>query len=388
MTTIAVCSDCHIGNHRRFGGPTVASINDRCRMVLAAFDLTCTRVIENEADVFIVAGDLLDYSRPEAPILREIQKSLRRLKEARIRTLLLVGNHEQTSTYPGDHALSPLAPYAVIVEQARRICIGDAELLLVPFQPGAAKDWLPDAIHAMLTTSEDADEKLASPPASFRRILSIHLGIRDARTPPWLANAADAIDVGVLSELCAEHSISHVFAGNWHDRRAWTRSHANGSSTSILQIGALVPTGWDNPSAWDDDRLGPYGALALLRDQKLSYETIPGPRFVKCRSEKEARAAAAVAKRDGHQLFVSIEAAPEQMAQLATWGAGCAERGEMVACDVLPDQTIAKQEAKNAAAAATGANNIDEALTNFVEHMPLPESLDRQSILRRAKGYL
>jgi hypothetical protein len=85
---------------------------------------------------------------------------------------------------------------------------------------------------------------------------------------------------------------------------------------------------------------------------------------------------------------VSINAAPEELEEQSAWVEACTARGELAAGEVLPDRTIAKHEAKNAAAASRGADTIGEALSNFVEHMPLPDHVNRARVLARSQEYL
>jgi hypothetical protein len=381
--TIAWVADCHIGNHGRFGGEVRGSINDRCQLVLDTFTAACRIAADARCAAFVVAGDLFDYARPEAPIIRAVQRSLKLLKDAGCKPFLMVGNHDQTSTAAGDHALAPLAPYAAIVEKPLNVAVDGHELLLVPFQPGRAKDWLPGAVRALLGAPEDAGAPFAPPKG--RRVLGLHLGIRDAKTAPWLSAAPDAIDAALLSDLCMDAGIANVIAGNWHDRRHWEFFHVTDPAfpaVEILQLGALVPTGWDNPG------MDGYGTLALLDAGKVTIKEIAGPRFVKCMSTKEAKVATVDARKRGHRLYVSMSAPPEDLDDCTTWGEGCRERGEIAACEVLPDRTLAKEEAKNAAAAARGAETVDAALASFIEHMPLPDHVNRSRVLARAAEYL
>lgn len=82
----------------------VGSINTRCRSILNVLETTVSEVVKHNG-VLIVAGDLIDVVRPEAPILAECQRIL-----GECTTVLLKGNHESNSDVPNDNALSPLAP--------------------------------------------------------------------------------------------------------------------------------------------------------------------------------------------------------------------------------------------------------------------------------------
>ncbi len=377
MSTVRAVADVHIGNHKRFGGPVEASINARCRLVLASLEAAVRRVVEDAPDVFVIAGDLLDYARPEAPVLAEVQRILGLLAATSTRTAVLVGNHDQTSTAPGDHALGPLAvvPGVTVVERPTALL---PDVWAVPFQPGHAKDWLSDAVRGIVSSVEAAGGRPAPP--GRPRLLTIHLGIRDEKTPPWLASSADAIDLDVLVGICKEHGITHVMAGNWHDRRTW-----NVDGVRVFQLGALVPTGWDNPG------LEGYGTLGAWDSgrEAFKWQEIPGPRFVKTRTSAELDTVLAKAMGGPCHIFLSDAALPEDVgtrsAQLA---AAQATYPKLAGFEVVPDETFAKAEAREAASAARSAETFEQALEDFVANMPLPEHVRREAVLDRVRRYV
>jgi hypothetical protein len=375
MGDVILAADCHVGNFKRFGGPVTGSVNTRCQETLDAFEAAVQIAIARKAETFIVAGDLFDYSRPEAPILRAVQRSLKSLNQAGVVAYLMVGNHDQISTAPGDHALAPLAPYAKIVEQPRIVRTSELELWLVPFQQGHAFEWLPGVLSALL--KESSRGAGSSPPTHLRRALGLHLGIRDAKTPPWLAKAPDAVDIDLLFALCKEHAIANVFAGNWHDRRSWTAPGVN-----VFQLGALCPTGWDNPG------LDGFGTVGILDKGGAEYEEIPGPRFLKVPYGRDVTADIKRGRSKGHRLYVSMTADPDALAAETAKLTAMIDMGNVAGGEVLPDTSLAKIEATTAAFAATSAQTLSSAIEGFVGAMPLDESIDRASVLQRVVEYL
>ncbi len=380
-------ADVHIGNHKRFGGETTSSINTRCRMVLDVFEEAVKRVALHQPHAFVIAGDLLDYARPEAPIVAEVQRILGLLSEGWRRAdspagvYILMGNHEQTSASPGDHALGPLAavPGVHIIEKPTLVGKGSESMLLVPFQPGAAKDWLAGAVHALVTPSEESGKR-AAPPAR-PRLLVLHLGIRDEKTPPWLRDSSDAIDIDLLVSICKAHGITKVMAGNWHDRQCWTQD-----GVEVLQLGALCPTGWDNPG------LTGYGTLAMwdsTRETGFAWDEIPGPRFVKTRTTGDLDTALSKSMGGPHRIYISDVTLPEDIAaRTAQLAAAQAKYPALAGFEVLPDETFAKAEARTAAAAASNAETFDESLDTFIANMPLPDGVQRERVLQRAREYV
>ncbi len=387
---IALCADVHLGNHKRFGGEVLTSMNERCRMAVETFAAAAKVARKEQCDSFIVAGDLFDYARPEAPLLAAVLSVLEETEADGVEVFLLRGNHEQVSNAFGDHALAPLRAWSRIVEvpqHSTRWAGKDCglEVFFVPFQPGHAREWLPGAVRALVGASEAGGKSRA---AGVVRLLVLHLGIKDAKTAPWLHACADSIDVELLGAICDDAAIPYVFAGNWHDRREWRLPNQLG--TYVLQLGALCPTGWDNPG------LEGYGTVAIfddeaaskLREDAVRIVEIPGPRFVKAASKKEAQVEMVSARKAGHKLFVSFDAQPEDLEELTTIVEAATQRGDIRGGEVVPNQEVAIVKAKSAAFAAKSAKTLLEALAAFIRVMPMPEGVQRTSIQERARGYL
>lgn len=366
MTDIASVADVHLGNHKRHGGPVLASMNARCREAVSVLAAAADKAIAAGARVFLVAGDLFDYDRPEAALLRAVQDIFERLRAAGCEPVLLVGNHDQESNAPNDHALAPLAPVATIIDRPSVLHYGSFRLVCVPFQVGPAREWLPGVLAGLEVPEDDA-----------RNVLAVHLGIRDEKTAPWLSTASDAIDAEQLAALCLEHHIEYVYAGNWHDRRKWKFDHC-----TIMQLGALVPTGWDNPG------LTGYGTLGLWRDGKGQHIVIPGPRFIKVRTQDELDAYLDQNKSLGCRLLVSEEAMPGDITTRAAYLQTLVSDGRLSTFEVLPDKAMARIEAAGAGARARSADSFDEAVEGYVRALPLDEGVNRDSVLERVKGYL
>lgn len=380
MVRVAFVADVHLGNHKRFGGEVQTSMNTRCREGVEVFRKACETAEKEEVRCFVVAGDLFDYSRPEAPLVTETQKALGSIACPKF---IMRGNHDMVSSSPGDHALGPLEEVRTAAVESPRIEViydcndgRPVELLLVPFQPGHARGWLPGVLKRMV--GESAAGGGVSSTRVPVRCLVLHLGIKDSRTPPWLAGASDSIDVELLGPLCDENRIQYVVAGNWHDRREWRLKNEIG--THVVQCGALVPTGFDNPG------LDGYGGLVILapeEDAPIRILEIPGPRFVKVKAQSEVDAAVMTATKRGHRLYASIEAEPEKLEEMSAALAASGIVGE-----VLPNQAIAVTEAKRAAFAAKSSKTMAEALAAFVRLMHVADGVDRRAVLERAKGYL
>lgn len=377
MPTVFGIADVHLGNHGRHGGPLVAGMNTRARHIARAIQ-DAVHEVATRNGVLVVAGDLFDVERPEPQIIRAAQEAL-----APVATIVIKGNHESHSSEPGDHALGPLAPVCTIVEEPQIIALDDASpvnVWCVPFQAGAAKTWLPKVLAEL-----EATRTLDAPD-----LLVVHLGIQDKRTASFLHTADDAINVDTLHKLCARHGIDYVFAGNWHDRRHW-----GFPNLEVQQIGALVPTGWDN------EGLTGFGGLASFDPTLTGAQPmieIRGPRFVKVRGGIDA--CDDVIKRAKWKDLVYLQAIvdPEDLAAVTDHLATVRAAGNLAAAEVRAETIYREAAAATAAHNARNADTIDDAIESFVTRMPLrvqfpADQTDaqkefRERLLQRARDLL
>lgn len=371
---ICAVADVHLGNHRRFGGPVEASLNQRCRFTLDVYRRASERAAELNASAFVVLGDLYDDDRPLPQLITEVQRITSRADADGVTTVFLVGNHDQTSADARDHALGPLAPAGVVVAEPRTLVVGkgtDAvELGLLPFHVGLSEQWIADAARAFewRTTGQP-------------RLLCIHAGVRDEKTPAYLQDSKDAIKAATLVELARELAVGVVLAGNWHQRRRW--QSRGEQPVDVLQLGALVPTGWDNPGVDGYGTLAIYGADGVVR-----HESLPGPRFVRVKCEADLKVQLAFAEKRSVQLYVQWEAAPDELADASRRMAELVEQSKVAAGEVIAGEQQAAEKAWAAAEAARSACSLEEALSAYVAEMDLPIDVDRDDVLDRSRKYL
>jgi hypothetical protein len=285
---IALIADLHIGNMKRNGGPVTAGLNARCQQAIDALAGAVAGAIARHAEALIVAGDVFHVADPDPQIITAVAKVL---TTRRLHVFVLLGNHDQVSSAPGDNALGPLAlaPNIEIVETPRVVSLSGKRLLLLPFQPGDARAWIPKAI-----TGDYSD---------MPTLLVTHTGIYDAEFPRHLASAPDAAPLELFRELHARHGLQASTAGNWHSRRYW--------EPDVLQIGALGPTGFGNPG------FEGYGTLAFWAPADgFTWEEIPGPRFAVATlaTMEKVTAEAALATARGCSVYLQVAAAAPDLA--------------------------------------------------------------------------
>lgn len=370
MATVFGIADVHLANHARHGGPVIAGLNTRARYILAAMR-DAVNLADHMNGTLVVAGDLFDVESPSPQLIRAAQDVL-----SPVPTIVLKGNHDSHSGDAGDHALGPLAPVCTVVDEPTIITLEEGtpvNLWCVPFKAGHAKDWLPGVLRDLA----------ALPKPGVSNLLVVHLGIKDKRTPPFLRNSADAIDAKAMRKLCAAHKIDYVFAGNWHDRRYW--------ESGIQQIGALVPTGWDN------EGLDGYGGVATfdpsLIGQRQRVYTVRGPRFVKVRGGIEACDAIIGTARWPDLLHVQAITDPHELSSVADYLARLVgEEGLIAAGEARAETAYREAAAATAAHGARNADTTDAALEAFITRMPMPanhdEPDDRARVLQRARDIL
>lgn len=355
---VGFVGDVHIWNHKRFGGAVDSGLNRRCRMSLDALSRSITVAEAQNCDAFVILGDLFDGVKPEPQVLAAVQNIL----GLPTQVLVLVGNHDQVSVEAGDHALGPLTEVSTVIEQPSVIGLGGAvQLIAIPFRPGDTRSWLPGAL---------ADAVAAKPRAGEVRILALHAGIVEEDTPPYLRNAHDAIEAKTLLDLCAEHKIAAVFAGNWHVGRTHSKSPL------VVQVGTLAPSGWDD-AGWTG-----RGLLWVYDTKTRAAEAvvIPGPRFAK--SEKEIGDNAD--QRD--QVFLRLIAAADDMETAQATLRRLVEAKSVVDGEVLPDVQVAQAAARSAAHAARGAETLTEAVHGYVTMQEL--TVDPVEVETRVRRYL
>ncbi len=341
-----------------------------------------------EADRMILLGDVFDTTKPDPQLIAGVQHVINaHLTPVRV----LKGNHDEGSSAPGDHALGPLGETANVdvyetcyVEQ-----IDLVDVLYVPFESGPAKEWLPKRLDEI----DSANAISTGDPRSKVRILCLHLGLHDAalRGGPasfWIEQANDVIAAEVLAAECYKRNIRAVFAGNWHGRRvmefSFPPSPTGLTTVTLVQVGALTPTGWDNAG------LVGFGGVAIANIDDatgaftLEFAEVPGPRFVNVRSTEELDAA--VANGGTNRLYIRWHAKPTEVAYARAELARYAD--VLTASDIAIDKEETQALAREAATAAQSTTTLAAVLDSFVAKMPMSETVNRTNVFNRCKIYL
>lgn len=353
MSTLAFVADIHIGNPSTFGGPVMCGVNTRGEQVLETLRKAVHAV--KGFDALVICGDLFDTSNPSPQLIRKVQEILRQAPHV----IVLLGNHDMVSNLPGDHALGPLRalPNVTVVERPELIALGDTLILAIPFQPGDGRHWLPEVMHTFLPAMQNAQAK---------KVMAFHLGIADAETPSFLRDAHDAVPIEMVQQLMDQYGVDYAYCGNWHAPARWG---------TVVQCGALCPTGWDNPGL-------DYGLVRRLNTETglMSNIHIPGPRFLVAHTEEDAVAAKVAATQRKCDLYLSLKGdAANDLETVRGWG---------VQARAVHDTAECREATHAAAKAVRGSGTLKEALSRYIEQMPLAEGVDRQEVQAMSLKYL
>ena len=393
MTLIAFMGDCHIGNHKKFGGPTRLAMNVRCGQTIEAFSNALNAAFAHRVFAVVVLGDLFDTSRPPPQMICAVGDAIAEANQNAFskreppRIVIVTGNHDADSDDSGDNALVGLSQRFENVD-----CVDTPQHIygahagstgLLPFRHGNARQWVPVGLTAIQESIADSRIDGAL------RIIGLHAGIVDSQSHAWLRDSPDAIEAGALFAHMEACGASAAFAANHHTKRRWSTSAGPKDTRDIVQVGALCPTGFDNPGL-------DYGAVWFYDvESKLpAFETVRGPRFL------VAKSAAWLADTNNairdfitanvlpEHRYLRIVAPREQLSHAVTRIVSLRESNQIRDGEALVDAGDTRAAAQQAATLARASDTLSAALAEYVGAMPLDEGVDRASVLSQVRGYL
>jgi len=267
-----VCSDSHLGNHTAFSGVEIGRINRRCQQIIDCLELALARCIEAGCESIIIAGDVFDSDHPFPDLIAAVLSLFRQYTARGLTIILVVGNHDQHSNTPRDHALAPfMGEFQVFetpgyIERLPRVFICPFGYNPVDFKDGGD-------------------------------ITIAHHGISEDTTHPAKAAGTGVIRVEKIREWMKAVGCSIYLSGDWHEHRSWDNNR-------IIQIGALAPVNWTN-RAYSPLFHEPYGSLLIVGNE-VERVIIPGPRFMQALSETEVTILLTEARLEGNIPYVDF----------------------------------------------------------------------------------
>lgn len=362
---IAIVADVHCANHRTFGGPMVAGLNDRFRMCQRTLRGAIAAANNKQCTHFAVLGDLFDTVRPTPQMIGAVMRELGNFQGE---VILVAGNHDKASEEPGDNSLVPFQDTCVVVDD-EPLLLSDSRgaILFAPYRTGPAVGWIAEYT-SMLPTNGGT--------------LATHVGLITKDTPPWLRMASDAIP----SEMFTELGAVGIIAGNWH-------AHMRLPTGEDIQVGALVPTGFDNPTTHPLAVNDPYGSVLVWRSTNPTTRlVVDGPRFLMrdfiTQKDLLQYLHQTTAGGTSCACFLKIKADLAQLADAALALDEAKARGLIRDGFVEPSAQDKQRVAQATSKAVLNSSSLDEAVLHYLQKQDLPDGVLIPRVAERVRHYL
>jgi hypothetical protein len=287
---------------------------------------------------------------------------------------VICGNHDQRTDHAHDHAIAPLTfarNITVYDSVAREVLIPGTDGLAVafiPFKAAPAREYL---IEAMKQKSQVQHS-----------VFVAHAGIIEQKTPVFLRGAHDALPLSdVLHEMSAGKGFTHGFVGNWHLPRKWETTE----NRTLVQCGALCPTGFDNPG-YDNGFM-----WVLKRGGEVEKHNVYGPRFLKLvYDDVDFDELANEINTEALPVYISMQADPLLMKRAKAELLDLHSKTCRLLKDykVTPNVEMANQQARVAARGARTATSIESAVAAYVAKMAVGEGVKRDNVLAHVRRFL
>jgi DNA repair protein SbcD/Mre11 len=233
MLRILHTADVHLGARHADLGEQASAQRER---QFAAFRATVDLAIAEKVDLFLIAGDLFDSNTQPRRSVERVAAELKRLADARIRTVVVPGTHDvydRSSLYRA-HDLA-----ALVGADA-----DDLVTVLTPDRPDVHLATCDVVVHGRAFATKRA-------PHSPLRDLDVagdsratwHIGLLHAAVA--IPGRTDGDDVVVTAEEIAATNLDYLALGHWHSTQRGTAGR-----TTWAYAGAPEPV------ALDQDRAG------------------------------------------------------------------------------------------------------------------------------------
>lgn len=354
--SFTVVADIHLDNHRQFGGVARSGLNQRARLIIDVLE----HLFQQTDKQVAVLGDVFD-TRPSPQLLAAFGLTVRRRMCDSV--TLIVGNHDHYSDHDGDHALG-------VFNSMHRVVVFGSEshwaqgVMWHGYRASPARSWL------MKEIQQHPD-----------RVHFAHVGIADDSTPPWLRNGKDVVWAEEVDDALER---GMLVAGNWHEHKLFGHN--------IIQVGALVPTGFDNPSEFADLLQGKdhYGTVLDLERTAFQRSVLCGPRFMMMHpdehNESELIEGCAKLFELGYQPFIRFKVASKEVNNARDLVTTLIEKQCIMGGDVVVTQEARiKESVKRTAVTKEG---VDHAVASYVANVTLPTGVQADEVIRAVKGFI
>lgn len=378
MTRLAFVADCHVANHKRWGGETVGGLNERGRECVNVIYRSSVVAKERGCEALFVLGDLFDGSRPTPPLVAATVKAMR---AGPGETVVLLGNHDRQSMHPNDHACASMAQSGVLVVTTPIIKrYQDVEVGVIPYAVGEAKDWLAAGMAQL-------QEQWSSRGVAKHRLVVTHLGIWDDDTPAYMKAAQDAVGIGFVRWLCDAHKVDAFMAGNWHQARGWKSDSARGWP-NVMIPGTLIPHSFSDPPEHGAVEIYDTGCTPPARTRI----PLPTPLWWKVDALKDLGGTQSALRnhfsaREPCRAYVRLTVRQDELAQALEVKDGLVRQyGDGIVAEVQVREEEARAEVKEVARAALAAGRDDLAET-YADLAKVEEPGTTAGVARRLGEY-
>lgn len=249
MLRLVHTADVHLGARHADLGDRASTQRDR---QWAAFRTTIDLALAEKVDLFLVAGDLFDSNTQPRRTVEAVAAELRRLAEARIRSVIIPGTHDvydRSSVYRAYDLAS----------MAGQDPDGDTVVVLTPERPEVHLPIVDAVVFGRVFETKRAPR---SPLAGFSvtadhratwRIGLIHGSLA-------IPGQTDADEVTFTREEVIASDLDYLALGHWHGTQRWKAGH-----TTFAYSGAPEPV------AVDQDKAGKVllAALEMAGDKRI-----------------------------------------------------------------------------------------------------------------------
>lgn len=357
---IASVSDFHIDNHQAFAQPTDRpGLNSRALLCLETLERALQLGLENDCEVFLSNGDLMNSSKPTPVLLHAVGELFVKYLHKGYREILLTnGNHEQSSQDERHTALAPLDNITGVSVAAGGPVMHDyheAQVVVLPFRKDSPGAFCEASLASLLS----------GVPGGVPRLLSVHFGLITNKTSKALMQfaAKGAMCAKELSQVASKFDISAVHLGDWHHKDQYKPR----KGACCYQPGTACPASFSDP-------IGVCGNLMVWDSEsprKTEFIPLIGPRFIDITKSWEGQEPS---PREFYRLTGTVEDIRKLEAS--------APSGAQYKTRILTDESVKENIEK-----ISQSDNIELTVRKYVQALELQEEL-AQKVLTALQRYI
>lgn len=353
MSRVGLSADFHCANHRVLGGPVVAGVNLRCRLIGETARRAFQIAADDGCDYFAILGDIFDNGKPSPEVIGVMADAI---AASPIPVYVIPGNHDCSSDEVGNHALAALRKVKNCRVVDEPLFLQSDGIIFAPFSPRPPVEYFTELL-------ERAGKGCWS--------LLGHVGIVGPETSEFLTNGRNIITVEQIFKL---HPNLSVFAsGDFHQHVV----HEGGvGAVNIVQVGALCQANFGDPPE--------VGRICVLDTAALGITeilTVSGPRFIKTYFIDGVMVFPEHRPMTDCDLFYSVECPTKEDAAAAEalMEGIAAKSPDMKLCGWKIELLPSTKAASEVVEAVRGAVQVEEALGEWAAAQPVPEAVKQRA---------